>query len=187
LRRIRGPNLGEVKTVLEIAAYFCGVSFLLLKLWGGQANAGMGVSLELTRAEAAATPGVDHLVVLLKLSRPDLGRVQLDDVALEISDGMNPDSSPRVLRAPRLTAERQILNGRVTEASAQHGTALPPGDATQISYITQVKRGVPVLVDVTVLASRSGPWFGKPQWRASAIALPVALSTPVGNGKGGSD
>ena len=76
-------TLAETKTVFEIAAYVCGVLFLLTKLAGGQANAGMEVSIELVRAEAAAKPELDNLSILLKLKRSDLGRIELNDVAIE--------------------------------------------------------------------------------------------------------
>lgn len=178
-------SITDVKTALEIAAYICGVLFIITKLIGGQANAGMEVSIELGRAASASQPEVDNLSILLKLKRPDLGRIELEDVAIEVSDAFDSASEAAVLRVPRVISERRVDNGQVTLAPSSRGITLPPSDATQIAYITQVKRGVPIFVDATIVGTRTGLWVGKPQWRASAIALPVHSAASTGGGKAG--
>src|SRR3990167_9780864 len=119
-------SLADTKTALEIAAYICGVLFLLTKLIGGQANAGMEVSVELSRAEVAANSDADNLSILLKLKRPDLGRIEIDDVVIEVSDATDSSSKPMVLRVPRVTAERQVEDGQVQQVPSSRGITLPP-------------------------------------------------------------
>lgn len=57
-------NLNPIKIVCEIAAYGFAAVFLATKFVGGQANAGMEVSLELIRREALE-PNVDNLAILV--------------------------------------------------------------------------------------------------------------------------
>jgi hypothetical protein len=165
-------RLERVKQFCEVAAYVCAVLFLLTKLVGGQLNAGTEISLEVSRAPDLHSPRTDSLSVLVKLKRADIGRLEILDVLIEVSHLGEQGGQPTLIRNRHTIAERRTERGSITATESDHGTFLPPGDGTQLAYLARVKAGEPVLIDVTILAKRTGLWIGRPQWRASAISLP---------------
>lgn len=176
--------LEKVKLACEITAYGFAAIFLITKVIGGQANAAMEVSMEMTRGEVPAKPDTEYLAVSLKLKRSDIGRLEINDVVLDVIDLTDPKASQNEIRVPSVARERETKGGKVLPAESGDGTFLPPNDATQLGYLVSIKRGSAVRVDATILASRTGPWYGKPQWRVSGISLPVtqAASAPKTGG-----
>ena len=168
----------KIKLFCEIAAYGCAALFLFAKLIAGQLNAGTDVSLELKRSPNSKNKAMDDLAVLVRLKRADIGRLELKDVLLQCSNPNDPGAKSNVIRNPAITTERKTSKGTVTEDHSDSGIFLPPNDATQLAFITQVKRDEPVLVDATILTTRTGPWIGMPQWRASAISFPDVSPAP---------
>ena len=165
--------LNKAKLYLEVAAYGFGALFLLTKLVYGDFNAGMEVAVELHRAPNLENVSEDNLSVLVKLKRNHLGRIEIKDLVLKVSNLSEPNAKSEPTRNSLITTEREVNDGRISDTQSANGIFLPPGDATQLAYLVPVKRGVPILVDATVLATRTGPWFDYSQWRASAISLPV--------------
>ena len=168
-------DLAQVKLYCEIAAYGFAALFLITRLITGQLNAGMEVGLELVRSADPKNVGQDDLAVTVRLKRTHLGRREIKDVLLEVSDAAVKGSEPKCLSIEGVTAERKTAGGLISrkpENRSRRGIALPPGDATQVAYLLSAGRDESVLMDVTVLAVRTGPWIGKPQWRASAVSLP---------------
>jgi hypothetical protein len=169
-------KLERLKLVLEVAAFGFAAAFLFTKLVGGQFNAGAEMSVETAREPNPANNAEDFVSVIVKLKRTDIGRIEVHDILIEASDLI--DGARLVVpRQDRLVREREAglstdERPQVTDKLSKDGVFLPPGDATQFAYLLKVKRNSPVAVDATVLASRSGPWIGKPQWRGSAISLP---------------
>jgi hypothetical protein len=169
-------ELDTLKLWLEIAAFGFAAVFILTKLIGGQFNAGAEMSVETIREHIPGNKAEDFVAIVIKLKRSDIGRIEVHDILIEATDLVD-GSKIKVPRQERLVTERKPekdQNGRfqATENLSNKGVFLPPGDATQFAYLLRVKRTAPVLVDVTILASRSGPWIGQPQWRGSAVSLP---------------
>jgi hypothetical protein len=166
-------QLDNIKTILEAIAYLFGALFLFSKLIYGQANAGMDVSLDLKRFKARVDTDPDQLSITLKLKRSDVGRIRIDDITLDIIDFSNAESSQCGIRSPEVMLERKVSrNGQIQSAQLSNGLYLPPNDGTQLGYWACVTRGCAIRVDVTITSTRTGLWFGHPQWRASAISLP---------------
>lgn len=166
--------LKDIKLVVEIAAFALGAIFILLRLLDGQGNSTMEVSLELERTEGES-PGLDFLAIKLGLKRADIGRLKLQDIVIEISD-VSDESLPKVeIRDHTLhEALEQASRGRTVAGWVY----LPPKEATQLGYFARVKRQAPVLVEVRIVATRTG--FGhwhRPEWRASAVSLPGKSDT----------
>ena len=142
-------SLEEIKLYFEIAAYALGSVFILLKLIDGSIDATMEVSLELEREEVKDCPESDFLAIKLGLKRADRGRLKLQELA-PMPPGRN----------------------------MAKWMYLPPKEGTQLGYFYQAERGVPILVEVTIEATRTG--FGgrhRPQWRASAVSLPNSMGS----------
>jgi hypothetical protein len=187
LRSIRERNrildaLPSVKVVFEVLAYVFGAIFLLTKLLGGQENSGMDVSLDLKRTKSVTGVDRDQIAVTLKLKRSDIGRLRLDDIAVDVVDLADPSSSLSQQRADDILRERVVTSDkdgmpRIGKELMKNGLYLPPNDGTQLAYWFSVKRGSPIRVDVTITSTRTGFWIGNPQWRASAISLPLADTT----------
>lgn len=180
-------KLEKTKLFLELLAFGVGALFLLIKLWGGQANAGMDISLELKR-EAVPIGDMDNLYILLKLKRNDVGRLELKDVTFDVSDAFSPNANPTTVRLDNVLKNRSL--GKADDGTNRISTqpdeymALPPEDATQLAGLVRVKKGMTILVDATVLAQRSGLWWRKPpQWRASAISLATDTSANASSAK----
>lgn len=166
--------LTKLKLYLEVVAYFLGALFLFVQLFYGQFNAGMEVAVELERAPVADNSDQDNMVVLLKFKRGDIGRLEIKDVVLELSNMDTPNSKPMFIEIPRkVLAERHESNGKITDTLSSAGISLPPGDATQIAYLAKVQKNAPIHVDATILAKRTGVWLDYSQWRASAVSLPT--------------
>lgn len=165
--------LTKLKSYFEVLAYFFGALFLLLQLVYGQFNAGMEVAVDLERASIASPSDQDNLAVLVKLKRGDIGRLEIKDMVLEITNMDEPNSKPSFIQIPRkILAERDAPSGKIANTESRSGMFLPPGDATQIAYLVKVSKGAPIHVDATVSAQRTGFWSDFSQWRASAISLP---------------
>jgi hypothetical protein len=179
-------KLDRTKVILEILAFGFAAVFIGLKLVDGELNPGMEMSLELERKPSVYSADSDNLAVLVKLKRNDMGRLRINDVLLEMSLPTEPQVKPQPFRNPLVTTEKaiekkkgksiQVIGAQEEEEKGKkkekEGTNLPPGDATQFAYFMTVKRCVPVQIDATVLATRTGLWFGNPQWRVSALSLP---------------
>lgn len=174
-------TLEKSKAILEILAYGSAAVFLLTKLVAGQLNPGMEVSVELNRTANPKDTSLDILAVQVKLKRTEIGRLEINDVMLEVSTPMQATNEPKIVRNNSVVRERKWNQEGsdyvLTSSASTSGTFMPPGDATQLAYLTQVPRGVAVQVDATILATKTGPWFGKPQWRASAISLPLSSTS----------
>lgn len=169
-----GGRLEKLKLIFELATFGFAALFILTKLVGGQFNAGAELAVETTRGEKPASDTEDLVAVIIKLKRTDIGRIEVQDILIEATD-LASGAKIDVPRQQTLIVERKQNRGEhpgVSEHPSENGVFLPPGDATQFAYLVRVNRAAPLLLDITVLASRSGPWIGHPQWRGSAISLP---------------
>ena len=163
-----------LKTYIEIAAFGLAAMFLLGKLASGQFNDGMVVSLTADRYHA--TNGANDVIALaVHLRRNEIGRIELRDVLIELGDGSTTDQPVRLQTGSLRIREKKTAVDTLASAAREDGTFLPPGDGTQLGYLINVPTGKPVVVDVTVLARRTGLRFGRPQWRSSIAVLPVAV------------
>ncbi len=168
-------SLEEIKLYFEIAAYALGSVFILLKLIDGSIDATMEVSLELEREEVKDCPESDFLAIKLGLKRADRGRLKLQEIVLVLSDasGKNPEKVTIIDKAVE-----QELAPMPPGRNMAKWMYLPPKEGTQLGYFYQAERGVPILVEVTIEATRTG--FGgrhRPQWRASAVSLPNSMGS----------
>ncbi len=140
-------------------------------------NAGMAVEMKLQREKVPESLNEDFITVTLQLKRSSIGRIRIDDVLvdaidLKVKDGEIFHGDVHQVRDALITKERHICGDEIGPCP-KNGVYLPPEDATQFSYLVKVKRDIPILIDSTILASRTGQIWGRPQWRASAIALPI--------------
>lgn len=185
----------SLKMYLEIAAFGFAALFFFSRLVYGEFNAGMEVRLELKRV--AHNDQQDLVVGNISMKRAEVGRLEIVDIVLEVAHNVLEPARREALRVdPNILLERHysvshdarvggLVCGKAELTLAQEPNVpqfalchrpnrihLPPNDGTHVSQAFLVPRGNPVLVDATVLATRTGIWFGKPQWRVSAVSLP---------------
>jgi hypothetical protein len=171
------PQFGKpVQDWLTTLLVLVGLLVLAAKLIFGQFNAAMDVTISCERKPDLVNSHEHLLGVTVRLQRKDIGRLEIEDVLLRKGDPL-AGKYEDVARQPWVHEDKvlQITAGAATIQgdSDRRGCALPPGDGTQFAYCIKVPASEPVLVDVTILARRTGIWPGRPQWRASAISLPV--------------
>jgi hypothetical protein len=116
------------------------------------------------------------------MKRTDIGRIEINDVTVAESDLVKPSSKQIRHIYEELITEPYSANGKIKDPPKddkhdRRPMALPPGDGTQLAIFFEVERDHPILIDATILGTRTGIWLGQPQWRASAISLPVKPGT----------
>lgn len=166
----------ELKKYLELGAFGFGALFFLGQLTTGQFNFAMQVALDAIRCTPVGADS-DLVAVKIQLTRADAGRIKIKDILIESSVPSRPHVPIKLHRDSSRTNERVKTSERqLTSRQRSVGTALPPNDATQLGYYLTASPREPLLIDVTVLAERAGPFgwgnFGYPQWRASTVVLP---------------
>jgi hypothetical protein len=175
-------TLSNVKTVVEILAYFSAFFFFGFRVYSGYFITNLSVRIACSRQRDPADKMTDLLSVTLVLLKGDLGSVRIHDIQIRNNHCPVPELQGLDQELWRLEDEKNTAPpGEPTrvrlewkQKTCNPFLILGPGEETQLSSYCRVSSDKVYKIEAVVAGRPVRLWPPTTcQWRISAVSLPL--------------